>query len=1234
MSEDILAALERDYLLPQPTIANPQLSTAQSEVPFKYQLHNVLSLGQPRCETTLAMVRNPVTGEYCATTEASLLSRNSDPMSLLRASGKPENYATGSGNQVPFRPGGLETSTSTQDAEQVLDELGLRNEQVAEEESSGFCTVPDGFDRGLFDVAQAQPLPSSAFADIDLAMDYYGVASPAEDKLGDDHDESFVANNAEEVQEKAETDEQQRAANEEIDKIAAVIESKQTKHKDSQRETRREWAHVVDIAAGFKNFHQLVPKLARDFPFELDVFQKRAVYHLERGDSVFIAAHTSAGKTVVAEYAVALSQMHMTKTIYTSPIKALSNQKFNDFKKTFGEDNVGILTGDVKIRPEAPCLIMTTEVLKNMLYRGADVLRDVEFVVFDECHYINDIERGVVWEEVIIMLPSHVSIILLSATVPNTKEFAEWVGRTKKRDIYVISTTKRPVPLEHYLYIGKNQTVKDEIVKVVDKDGTFLTNQWKDAYNAVNKPSHTSSASRGGGGGGAGAGSGGRGGRGARQGSSSQAVFKTSGRHTSERQNATLWVHLVGLLRKQSLLPAVIFTFSRKKCEEYAHTLRNQGFLSESARSDVHNIVDRSLKRLKPEDRNLPQVLAIRSLLRQGIGVHHSGLLPIIKEVVEILFARGLIFCLFATETFAMGVNMPAKCVVFSSIRKHDGRSFRELLSGEYTQMAGRAGRRGLDDTGVVVINSANEVPDTATLHTMLLGAATKLESQFRLTYTMILNLLRAKQLRVEEVIKRSFGENLSQGQAPEQERRLLDVKKRLDQYPALDCSICEDDIAGYYRVASSIHRLTSRLYMKAVHRPLLESVSSRAIQAFAPGRLAIISFFPHVRLGALVRKAGTDGSQFVCMVIDPLPDSEARQQQLVSAVPPYPITDLADTISKFDQPDMRYLYRAVPTASIVVLLNAAVKIKSANITSQQLGKKDPLSLSPEFAFALHKELETLCKQDGAEIEYPWQKIRILEFQELVHERSRLISGMQGFQCCACPDLSEHFMAIHKKAVLQTELDELAIQLSDQNLDLLPDYRLRLDVLKSLDYVDEMGNVQLKGRVACEMNAADELVLTELILDNTLAAFEPEEIVALISAFVCTDKNEPSDLMDRLPPKLKEGRERVLEAARRVGSIQSAHGLPISVEEYQREFRFGLMEVAYEWARGLSFMNITMLTDTQEGIIVRCILRISDVLKNISTAAILVGDTELKLKLQTAIELIRRDIVFAASLYF
>ncbi|KAJ2756728.1 Antiviral helicase ski2 [Coemansia pectinata] len=1198
MSDDILAEIEQEYLQPRSCIANPQLSSAQQTVPKEYRLRDVLSLSRPWLGMTLAMVRSPVTGEYCAAKEVEL-PVETNPMSLLRAAGRRENYASGSSGQVPFQPGGITD----------LADKGVEQGATVEDEGE-LCTVPDGFDRGLFEVAKAQ-VPEMADS-FDLASKYYGAV-----EVADNGEQGALASS-----EATPTDDADEPGTE-IDQLVAISQDQAHSARTVQAEeaVKKEWAHVIDVNAGFSNFYRLVPKLAREFPFELDVFQKRAVFHIERGDSVFVAAHTSAGKTVVAEYAVALSQMHMTKTIYTSPIKALSNQKFNDFTRAFGEDNVGILTGDVKIRPEAPCLIMTTEVLKNMLYRGADVLRDVEFVVFDECHYINDLERGVVWEEVIIMLPRHVSIILLSATVPNTKEFAEWVGRTKKRDIYVINTSRRPVPLEHYLYVGRNQVSDQEMMKIVDKAGEFSSTNWRDAYTAVTKaPAHGSQA------GGSGNNSRGRGSRGA---AANHTLAKMTTRHTAERQGTTLWVHLAGMLRKQGLLPAVIFTFSRKRCEEYANSLRNLDFLNDSRRSEVHMFVERCLKRLRPEDRTLPQVQVMRTLLKRGIGVHHSGQLPIIKEIVELLFSRGLISLLFATETFAMGVNMPAKCVVFSSIKKHDGRSFRDLLPGEYTQMAGRAGRRGLDDTGVVIINAASEVPDTVTLHTMLLGAATKLQSQFRLTYTMILNLLRAKQLRVEEVIKRSFGENDSQGQAPEQAQRLLKVKDQLDSYPSLGCAICEDDIASYYRVSSSVQRLTARLHIKAAHRSLADAGTARAAQAFCSGRLVLVSFYPHTVLGVLVSKLTTDGSQFSCIILNP---PSSGDDMLVN-VPPYPVSDLPAAIARLNQSDLGYVCRAIPTASIMVLLDVVVKLGPLSGVKHSLGQRALTSVPSSLAIAIRNSLDALFERP-LDMEYPWQKIRVLEYQELVHERARLTESAGGFQCRACPDLADHYFATHQRAALQSELDELTMQLSDQNLNLLPDYKLRLDVLKDMGYVDEMGNVQLKGRVACEMNSADELVLTELILDNTLAQFEPEEIVALLSAFVCTEKNEPTDLMERLPPNLRAGRERVLEAARRVGSIQVAYGLPISVEEYVREFKFGLMEVAYEWARGLSFLNITGLTETQEGIIVRCIVRIADVLKNVISAAMLVGDAELKLKLQAASELIRRDIVFAASLYF
>ncbi|CAG8718925.1 28772_t:CDS:10, partial [Racocetra persica] len=478
-----------------------------------------------------------------------------------------------------------------------------------------------------------------------------------------------------------------------------LLEGSNVPTKSTSNTSNRKWAHVVNINDDLPNFKDLVPEMAREYAFELDVFQKQAIYRLERGDSVFVAAHTSAGKTVVAEYAIALSAKRMTRAIYTSPIKALSNQKFYDFKKTFKD--VGILTGDIQIKPEASCLIMTTEILRSMLYRGADLIKEIEFVIFDEVHYVNDSERGVVWEEVIIMLPPHVRLVLLSATVPNTEEFAEWIGWKQVNDILSKKDKK-------------------------EKDSRVGTRGARGAARGY----------RGGGG----------------------------GSYRSFQQDKSLWSNLIGLLKKKELIPVVIFVFSKKRCNEYANFLTNLDLCAAREKSLIHTTIEKSLTRLQGSDRKLPQVLTISDLLKRGIAIHHGGLLPIIKELVEILFEKGLVKVLFATETFAMGVNMPARAVVYSGIKKHDGKALRELNPGEYTQMSGRAGRRGKDKTGVVIIAcTEDEAPSPSVLKRMILDPPEKLKSQFRLRYNMILCLLRAENLRVEEMIKRSFSEHSTQ---------------------------------------------------------------------------------------------------------------------------------------------------------------------------------------------------------------------------------------------------------------------------------------------------------------------------------------------------------------------------------------------------------------------------------------------------------------------------------------
>ena len=538
------------------------------------------------------------------------------------------------------------------------------------------------------------------------------------------------------------------------------------------------WANTVLIPNIKEQFPLLVPNPAITWNFELDDFQKQAIVRLEQHEHVFVAAHTSAGKTVVAEYAMALSQQHVTRTIYTSPIKALSNQKYRDFRTQFGSSAVGLLTGDVQLNPEAPCLIVTTEILRSMLYRGADVIRNVEYVIFDEVHYINDVERGVVWEEVIILLPSSITCIFLSATTPNTVQFSDWIGRTKQTPVHVITTSHRPVPLSHHLYTGPHAlhpTTQQPIHKLLHQT-TFFEGGYKSAKSALTKPTTTKQQPP--------------------QRGSQQSTWLQSG----TKQD---WTSLVKYLNRQGLIPAVIFSFSKKvthkthqifvssfiiiiiyasfsfcspilfiltccvkKCEEIANMLRTLDLNTASERNAANAFAIQTMARLNPKDQKLPQVLQICDMVQRGIGIHHGGLLPILKEMVELLFARNIIKVLMATETFAMGVNMPAKAVVFSSLRKHDGTSFRNLLPGEYIQMAGRAGRRGLDKVGTVLLCCfGSQPPPLPVLRAVLTGSSTQLTSQFRLTYSMILNLLRVEDtiMSVEHMMKRSFSEFATQ---------------------------------------------------------------------------------------------------------------------------------------------------------------------------------------------------------------------------------------------------------------------------------------------------------------------------------------------------------------------------------------------------------------------------------------------------------------------------------------
>jgi antiviral helicase SKI2 len=832
--------LERGFLSPSTSFSTQWLNKLQHRWETPTNHAELFQIAPTQTRTIIRFNREGLEGRVTGYKEitvpaSSATAKNST--SILRKPANRADFVRGAAGFFPFTPGGLdgvETVASIEDqalqaeANERAARGGGLDRIIAFNAEGGLLEVPPGFQRSM-------KVPGKSAEEESNASEVQKVLEEEPQRAEMGIEPSIPNGKAESL----EGSDDENDSEEDIDALLPVEFPALAPHGQlavsRSRRGGKEWAHMVDVNRDISNFRELVPDMAREYPFELDTFQKEAVYHLENGDSVFVAAHTSAGKTVVAEYAIALAAKHMTKAIYTSPIKALSNQKFRDFRNTF--DDVGILTGDVQIRPEASCLIMTTEILRSMLYRGADLIRDVEFVIFDEVHYVNDLERGVVWEEVIIMLPEHVTLILLSATVPNTYEFASWVGRTKKKDIYVISTPKRPVPLEHYLWANK------ALYKIVDSNKKFVEQGWKAANDALTgkdkvkaltsqgepKGTNTGGSNRGQGQrgnsqstrgqrGNAQRGGSQRGGRGGQSQSTGRGNIARTGRgggRTTAAQDRNIWINLVQHLRKEELLPTCIFVFSKKRCEENADALSNLDYCTATEKSAIHLIIEQSISRLKPEDRQLPQIRRLRELLNRGIAVHHGGMLPIVKEVVEILFAKSLVKVLFATETFAMGLILPTRTVVFSGFRKHDGRQFRDLLPGEYTQMAGRAGRRGLDTVGTVVIAipGADEAPPAPRLRQMMLGDPTKLRSQFRLTYNMILNLLRVEALKIEEMIKRSFSENATQALLPDHEKAVKLGEADLEKIKREPCPICDIDLEECHQACMTYNNLTKQLH-------------------------------------------------------------------------------------------------------------------------------------------------------------------------------------------------------------------------------------------------------------------------------------------------------------------------------------------------------------------------------------------------------------------------------------
>ncbi|XP_060045479.1 superkiller complex protein 2 isoform X1 [Erinaceus europaeus] len=1151
----------------------------------------LVSQGAP-VPSDLQAQRHPTTGQILGYKEVLLENTNlsaTTSLSLRRPPGPVSQSLWGNPTQYPFWPGGMDEPT--------ISDLSMREE--AEEEidfEKDLLTVPPGFKKGVDFAPKDHPAPAHGLLSLSFLLEPLDLAGGDDDEIeavgpsGRSRGDTTSASPSSAPLARA------NSLEDLILKEASTVVSSPVPPESPPQE---QWAIPVDVTSPVGDFYRLIPQPAFQWAFEPDVFQKQAILHLERHDSVFVAAHTSAGKTVVAEYAIALAQKHMTRTIYTSPIKALSNQKFRDFRNTFGD--VGLLTGDVQLHPEASCLIMTTEILRSMLYSGSDVIRDLEWVIFDEVHYINDAERGVVWEEVLIMLPDHVSIILLSATVPNALEFADWIGRLKRRQIYVISTVARPVPLEHYLFTGNSPKTQGELFLLLDSRGAFHTKGYYAAVEAkkerMSKHAQTFGA-------------------------------KQPTHQGGPAQDRGVYLSLLASLRTRAQLPVVVFTFSRGRCDEQASSLTSLDLTTSSEKSEIHLFLQRCLARLRGSDRQLPQVLHMSELLHRGLGVHHSGILPILKEIVEMLFSRGLVKVLFATETFAMGVNMPARTVVFDSMRKHDGSAFRDLLPGEYVQMAGRAGRRGLDPTGTVILLCKGRVPEMADLHRMMMGKPSQLQSQFRLTYSMILNLLRVDALRVEDMMKRSFSEFPSRKDSKVHEQTLTDLTKRLGALEEPDMTGQLADLAEYYSWGEELTETRTR-----IQRHIIESVNG--LKSLSAGRVVVVKNQEHHNaLGVILQVSSNSASRVFTTLV--LCDKHTSQEKgPATSDVPYP-DDLVGFKLLLPEGPCDHIVAKLHPGDVAAITTKVLRVNGEKILEDFSKRQQPKFKKDPPLAAVTTAVQELLRLAQA---YPAGPPTLDPVNDLQLKDVSVVEGglrarkleelIRGAQCVHSPRFPAQYLKLRERMQIQKEVERLRFLLSDQSLLLLPEYHQRVEVLRTLGYVDEAGTVKLAGRVACAMSS-HELLLTELMFDNALSALRPEEIAALLSGLVCQSSG---DTGDQLPSTLKQGVERVRAVAKRIGEVQVACGLNQTVEEFVGELNFGLVEVVYEWARGMPFSELAGLSGTPEGLVVRCIQRLAEMCRSLRGAARLVGEPVLGAKMETAATLLRRDIVFAASLY-
>lgn len=877
------------------------------------------------------------------------------------------------------------------------------------------------------------------------------------------------------------------------------------------------------------------------YPFGLDEFQVEACKALEDGHGVLVAAPTGSGKTLVGEFAVHLSLATGRKCFYTTPIKALSNQKFSDFAERYGAENVGLLTGDNTINGEAPIVVMTTEVLRNMIYAGSSTLRGLGHVVMDEVHYLADRFRGAVWEEVIIGLPPSVSVVSLSATVSNVEEFGAWLTEVRG-DTVTIVEERRPVPLHQHVLVGRKMfdlfepgtTEVNHTLEQMARDDA----QWNRAFakNRSRRP-------------------------------------EKGGRRPRSRHRTPDRIDIVLKLESEGLLPAIVFIFSRAGCATAVEQClaARLNLTTQEERQAIEAHVDAACAHLPDEDLQVLGFHEFRQGIARGIAAHHAGMLPTFKECVEDLFSEGLVKVVFATETLALGINMPARSVVIDRLTKWNGENHVDVTPGEYTQLTGRAGRRGIDVEGHGVVLwqpglDARHVAGLASTRTY------PLNSSFRPSYNMAVNLVhQVGRGRARELLEQSF----AQFQA---DRAVVGLARQVKK--------ADEAIAGY-RESAECERGDFMEYMR-LRRALSDLESSGSKARKAARREEALDSLMNLRRGDVINVPAGKFSG-LAVVLDP--DTGNREG-------PRPMVLTANRHAR------RLAGVDFPTA-VEPLMNMRIP-KSFNPRDAQ-SRRDLASTLRNRAGHLGEYPR--AHRDGGAVEDP----RIAELRR----------EMRDHPCHGCPDRESHARWAERMMKLDRETENTRRRVRDRTNSVARQFDRVCEVLDSLGYLSG-DDVTAEGKRLQRIYGESDLVVSESLRHDVWGGLSPAELAAVASGLTYTARNSEDAPPPRYPTKA------VAQAAESMGllwlqldQLEREHRL-----RFLRRPDFGFAHAVWLWCEGTSLDIVLGAAEMAAGDFVRAMKQLIDTVAQISDAA---GPGPLRDTARAALDELRTGVVAYSS---